>query len=75
LTIEAYQSRMRSPGRMNYYSTVAKKIGMIITPPAHPKLNYTAWLNKLTWDKNAQIYLRDCCHFHGCRYVRLYVFQ
>ena len=33
LTIEAYQTRMATPGRMNYYTTVARKVAMMINAP------------------------------------------
>ena len=52
LTIEAYQTRMKSPSRMNYYTTVADKCAFRLQHPA-----YTT---------NTTEYIATCCHFHGC---------
>lgn len=52
LTLEAYQTRMRVPNRMNYYTTVANKYGY----------SFVASNNSKVTTK----FIAECCHFHGC---------
>ena len=53
LMIEAYQSRMRSAGKMNYYTSVA------------PKCLYRFHGPDST--NNSARFIAECCHFHGCQ--------
>ena len=53
LQIEAYQSRMKGPSKMNYYTSVA------------PKCGYT--LRHESYSNITTSYLVSCCHFHGCQ--------
>lgn len=53
LTIEAYQTRMNEPGKMNYYTNVAGKVALRLQGSAE-------YSNKTTE------YLVHCCDFHGC---------
>jgi hypothetical protein len=75
LTIEAYQQRQKVPGRMNYYTTVGRKIILMLQPPPRwagnvDKLALMGWSKPndtatgLT-SKTPQ-YMADCCNFHGC---------
>lgn len=52
LTIEAYQTRMITPGQMNYYTRVADKCAFRMQRP--------------TYTLNTTEYIASCCHFHGC---------
>lgn len=53
LTIEAYQTRMRQPRKMSYYTTVAVKCGYRL---------------KADFFSNATSeFIAKCCHFHGCQ--------
>lgn len=54
LTIEAYQTRMPIPGRMNYYTGVAPKCAYRLSNPSYFTVNSTS-------------YIAECCHFHGCQ--------
>eukprot|EP00428_Durinskia_dybowskii_P063121 CAMPEP_0170363914 /NCGR_PEP_ID=MMETSP0117_2-20130122/5103_1 /TAXON_ID=400756 /ORGANISM="Durinskia baltica, Strain CSIRO CS-38" /LENGTH=355 /DNA_ID=CAMNT_0010618397 /DNA_START=137 /DNA_END=1204 /DNA_ORIENTATION=+ len=53
LTIEAYQTRMNEPGRMNYYTNVANKV--VYRLQGGPE--YT---------NDTTEYIIRCCFFHGC---------
>jgi len=53
LTIEAYQTRMTEPGKMNYYTNVANKVALRLQ-------GSTEYSNKTTE------FLVHCCDFHGC---------
>ena len=53
LTIEAYQTRMNEPGKMNYYTNVANKVALRLQGSAE-------YSNKTTE------FLVHCCDFHGC---------
>lgn len=53
LTIEAYQSRMPIPAKMNYYTSVANKCAYQLTGPQ--------------FEANTSQYIAECCHFHGCQ--------
>jgi hypothetical protein len=52
LTIEAYQLRMRIPGKINYYMTVSHKCAFR--------------LNASYFSPNASEFIATCCSFHGC---------
>ena len=52
LTIEAYQTRVNLPGKMNYYTTVAQKCAYK--------------LRSNDYRTNTSEYIAKCCHFHGC---------
>lgn len=55
LTIEAYQSRMKQPRKMSYYTTVASKCAYRLSFPLGDDFtNFTSEFVAL------------CCHFHGC---------
>ena len=53
LTIEAYQSRMRAPNKMNYYNSVSPKVAL--------RLQGAPEYTNRTWE-----FLVYCCDFHGC---------
>lgn len=53
LTIEAYQSRMKSAAKMNYYTSVSPKCAYRLTAP--------------TYGMNTSAFIAECCHFHGCQ--------
>lgn len=53
LTIEAFQTRYAQPGRMNYYTSVARKVAILLFG-GEDYTNYT---------REMFIY---CCDFHGC---------
>lgn len=53
LTIEAYQTRMTNPGKMNYYTSVSPKCAYRLRSP-----EYSA---------NTSAFIAECCHFHGCQ--------
>ena len=53
LTIEAYQTRMTQPGKMNYYTSVAKKCLYKLKDPKYRP--------------ETQEFIGECCHFHGCQ--------
>jgi hypothetical protein len=53
LTIEAYQSRMPLPSKMNYYTSVAPKCAYQLSGPEY--------------GVNTSQYIAECCHFHGCQ--------
>ena len=54
LTIEAYQTRMKDPKKMNYYTTVAPKFAyMLQGSPRHSNMSGE--------------FIATCCHFHGCQ--------
>lgn len=53
LQIEAYQTRVKSEKRMNYYTTVAPKCAY--------KLRSTEYTN------TSAEFIAKCCHFHGCQ--------
>ena len=53
LQIEAYQSRMRLPKKMNYYTSVA------------PKCAYR--FHGVDSTNNSARFIAECCHFHGCQ--------
>jgi hypothetical protein len=53
LMIEAYQSRMKLPAKMNYYTSVA------------PKCGYR--FNGKESTNNSARFIAECCHFHGCQ--------
>lgn len=59
LTIEAYQTRMNEPGKMNYYTSVSAKVALRLTGGKE----YTNGTTE---------YLVHCCDFHGCRNFRYY---
>ena len=52
LTIEAYQTRMKQPSKMNYYTSVS------------PKCAYK--LRSLDFTNISSEFVANCCHFHGC---------
>lgn len=52
LTIEAYENRMHSPARMNYYTSVSDKIGLRLNAPYYTN--------------DTVKFFTDCCNFHGC---------
>ena len=52
LQIEAYQTRFGAIGRMNHYTSVAKKCMYKLKDP-----DYHA---------NTPDFIAECCHFHGC---------
>jgi hypothetical protein len=54
LTIEAYQTRMKHNGKMNYYTSVAAKCAYKLTE------------NGIVANINTSTYVAKCCHFHGC---------
>lgn len=56
LTIEAYQTRMLLPNKMNYYTTVLDKVALYLTQDPH-RSNVT---------KDTLTYMINCCDFHGC---------
>jgi hypothetical protein len=59
LTIEAYQTRMLEPGKMNYYTSVSNKVALrLIGSP-----EYTNGTTE---------YLVNCCDFHGCGNFHFY---
>jgi hypothetical protein len=53
LTIEAYQTRVRAPNKMNYYSSVSPKVALRLTGAPE----YT---------NDTSTFLVHCCDFHGC---------
>ena len=53
LTIEAYQTRMKPPSQMNYYTTVMRKCGYRLSSPQYRNITSE--------------YVAKCCHFHGCQ--------
>lgn len=53
LTIEAYQSRMQHPAKMNYYTSVS------------PKCSYA--LKGSSFGNTTAEFIATCCHFHGCQ--------
>lgn len=53
LQIEAYQSRMKPPSKMNYYTSVA------------PKCAYK--LRSKEYTNESALFVAYCCHFHGCQ--------
>ena len=53
LTIEAYQTRMGVPGKMNHYTSVAKKCMYKLKDPSYLP--------------ETPRFVAECCHFHGCR--------
>lgn len=59
LTIEAYQTRMNEPGKMNYYTSIAGKVALRLQ--GSPE--YTNGTTE---------YLANCCDFHGCRNFRYF---
>jgi hypothetical protein len=59
LTIEAYQSRMNEPGKMNYYTSIAGKVAL--------RLQGGPEYSNATTE-----YVVHCCDFHGCRNFRYY---
>jgi len=61
LTIEAYRLRMKTPGKMSYYTTVSKKCGLVLTHPF-----YKAYKLQNNESDIGQ-YLTECCNFHGCQ--------
>ena len=52
LTIEAYQTRMATQSKMNYYTSVAAKCAYRLNGPE--------------FRANTSEYVAKCCHFHGC---------
>lgn len=56
LTIEAYQTRMLNPNKMNYYTSVLDKIALYLTQDPL-RSNVT---------KDTLSYMINCCDFHGC---------
>jgi glycosyltransferase involved in cell wall biosynthesis len=54
LTIEAYQTRMKNPAKMNYYTSVAPKCAYALR---HPEFT----------NDTSEFVIR-CCHFHGCEH-------
>ena len=71
LTIEAYQTRVKIPNRMNYYTTVGRKVMLMLQPP--PSFQDSA-LGLIGWnmshprglDSTTALFMADCCNFHGC---------
>ena len=59
LTIEAYQTRVSKPGKMNYYTNVAGKVAL--------RLQGSPEYSNQTTE-----YLVHCCDFHGCGNFRHY---
>ena len=53
LSIEAYQTRMKQPSKMNYYTSVAAKCGFLLISP--------------DYKNETSDYIARCCHFHGCQ--------
>lgn len=53
LSIEAYQTRMKAPSKMNYYTSVAAKCGFLLTSP--------------DYKNETSDFIARCCHFHGCQ--------
>lgn len=53
LTIEAFQTRMRGDGKMNYYTSVKEKVALRLAGGD----SYT---------NDTQRMLTHCCDFHGC---------
>ena len=53
LTIEAYQTRMAGPGKMNHYTSVAKKCMYKLKDPIY--------------SHTTKDFIAECCHFHGCQ--------
>lgn len=53
LTIEAFQSRMKTPAKMNYYTSVAPKCAYRFNGPDSTN--------------NSARFIAECCHFHGCQ--------
>jgi hypothetical protein len=53
LTIEAYQSRMNSPNRMNYYTGVSQKVALRL-------------FGGPEYTKETTEMMVKCCDFHGC---------
>ncbi|KAJ1397050.1 hypothetical protein B484DRAFT_458779, partial [Ochromonadaceae sp. CCMP2298] len=53
LTLEAYQTRMGEPGRMNYYTSVSNKVALRL----QGSKDYT---------NTTTAFLVHCCDFHGC---------
>eukprot|EP01041_Mallomonas_annulata_P007380 gene7380-15070_t len=56
LTIEAYQSRMKSPSKMSYYTSVAHKCAYVLTHASYSNIT--------------ESYISECCNFHGCKSER-----
>lgn len=56
LTIEAYQSRVNAPNRMNSFVLTARKCAY----PLYLRPNFT---------HTTQRYVAECCRFHGCEKV------
>ena len=52
LTIEAFQTRMKKPSRMSYYTSVANKCGLLLSDPLYTN--------------ESVLFFADCCNFHGC---------
>lgn len=59
LTIEAYQTRMNEPGKMNYYTSIAGKVALRLQ--GGPE-----------YGNGTTEYVTHCCDFHGCRNFRLH---
>ena len=59
LMVEAYQSRMKPPAKMNYYTSVAPKCAYRFSGPESTN--------------NSARFIAECCHFHGCQGMRSYI--
>ena len=59
LTIEAYQTRMAEPGKMNYYTSVSNKVALRL-------------LGSKEYSNATTEYLVRCCDFHGCGNMHFY---
>jgi hypothetical protein len=55
LTIEAFQTRNFIPRKMNYYTQVAAKVALRLRQPENSEFN-----------NDTQLYVVQCCDFHGC---------
>ena len=53
LTIEAYQTRYPIPDRMNYYTSVSRKVALKL-------------LGQPDYNANTTTMMINCCDFHGC---------
>lgn len=53
LTIEAYQTRVKTAPKMNYYTSVAPKCGYQLRSPDYRNVTSE--------------FVAKCCHFHGCQ--------
>jgi hypothetical protein len=64
LTLEAYQTRMKEHNKMNYYTSVQPKFGVLLNFP--PEYNEVE-ISRFQFTNVSLQFITFCCGFHGCQ--------